>query len=167
MGIVHSPSTATHPHQETVMNRKLAGKVALVTGGSRGIGAAVARALADDGADIALSYVNSPEKAKALVRELQEKGVRAVALQADQANASQVTQLVRKVVDHFGHLDILVNNAGVFVTGPVGEVDAAQMDRQFAINVLGVAAAVREASKIMAKGGRIISIGSGAATSSP
>ena len=149
------------------MNRKLAGKVALVTGGSRGIGAAVARALAEDGADVALSYVNSPDKAKALVRELQGKGVRAVAFQADQAKASQVTQLVRKVVDHFGHLDILVNNAGVFVTGPVSEVDAAQMDRQFAINVLGVAAAVREASKVMAEGGRIISIGSGAATSSP
>ena len=96
------------------MNRKLAGKVALVTGGSRGIGAAVARALAEDGADVALSYVNSPDKAKALVRELQGKGVRAVAFQADQADASQVTQLVRKVVDHFGHLDILVNNAGVF-----------------------------------------------------
>src|SRR6059058_2624606 len=149
------------------MNRKLAGKVALVTGGSRGIGAAVARALAEDGADVALSYVNSPDKAKALVRELQGKGVRAIAFQADQANASQVTQLVRKVLDHFGHLDILVNNAGVFVTGPVGEVDAAQMDRQFAINVLGVAAAVREASKVMTEGGRIISIGSGAATSSP
>jgi 3-oxoacyl-[acyl-carrier protein] reductase len=149
------------------MNRKLAGKAALVTGGSRGIGAAVARALADEGADVALSYVNSPDKAKALVRELQGKGVRAVAFQADQANASQVTQLVRKVVDHFGHLDILVNNAGVFVTGPVSEVDAAQVDRQFAINVLGVAAAVREASKVMAEGGRIISIGSGAASSSP
>jgi 3-oxoacyl-[acyl-carrier protein] reductase len=117
------------------MNRKLAGKAALVTGGSRGIGAAIARALAEEGADVALSYVASPDKAKALVRELQGKGVRAVAFQADQANASQVTQLVRKVVDHFGHLDILVNNAGVFVTGVVGEVDAAQMDRQFAINV--------------------------------
>ena len=149
------------------MNRRLAGKIALITGGSRGIGAAVARALAEDGADVALSYVNSPDKAKALVRELQGKGVRAVAFQADQANATQVTQLVRKVVDHFGHLDILVNNAGVFVTGPVSEVDPAQMDRQFAINVGGVAAAVREASKVMAEGGRIISIGSGAATSSP
>ena len=77
-----------------------------------------------EGADVALSYVASPDKAKALVRELQGKGVRAVAFQADRANASQVTQLVRKVVDHFGHLDILVNNAGVFMTGPVSEVDA-------------------------------------------
>src|SRR5438046_9178180 len=154
-------------YQETVMNRKLAGKVARVPGGSRGIGAAVARGVAEDGADVGFSYVNSPDKTKALVRELQGKGVRAVAFQADQANTSQVTQLVRKVVDHFGHLDILVNNAGVFVTGAVGDVDAAQMDRQFAINVLGVAAAVREASKVMSEGGRIISIGSGDGTSSP
>ncbi len=142
------------------MNRKLTGKVALVTGGSRGIGAAIARSLADDGADVAISYVSSAEKAKALVRELQDKGVRAVAFQADQADARQVTQLVRKVADHFGHLDILVNNAGVFITGPVGEVDAATMDRQFAINVGGVNAAVREAAKLMTEGGRIISIGS-------
>jgi len=106
------------------MNKKLAGKVALVTGGSRGIGAAIARSLADDGADIAISYVSTPDKAKALVRELQEKGVRAVAFQADQAKPAEVAQLVRKVADHFGHLDILVNNAGVFITGPVGEVSA-------------------------------------------
>jgi len=149
------------------MNKKLVGKVALVTGGSRGIGAAVARALADDGADVAISYVSSADKAKALVRELQDKGVRAVAFEADQGDAKQVTQLVRKVAEHFGHLDILVNSAGVFVTGPVSEVDAGAMDRQFAINVGGVAAAVREASKVMGDGGRIISIGSGAATSSP
>jgi NAD(P)-dependent dehydrogenase (short-subunit alcohol dehydrogenase family) len=97
------------------MNRKLAGKVALVTGGSRGIGAAIARALADDGADVALSYMSSADKAKALVRELQGNGVRAVAFRADQADAGQVTELVHKVVEHFGHLDILVNNAGVFL----------------------------------------------------
>ena len=119
------------------MNRKLSGKVALVTGGSRGIGAAIARALADDGADVAIGYGSSMEKAKALVRELQDKGVRAVAFQADQAGAGQVTHLVRKVAEHFGHLDILVNGAGG-----------------------GVTAAVPEASKVMGEGGRIISIGS-------
>ena len=74
------------------MNKKLTGKAALVTGGSRGIGAAIARSLADDGADVAISYVSSPDKAKALVRELQEKGVRAVAFQADQAKTDEVTQ---------------------------------------------------------------------------
>jgi 3-oxoacyl-[acyl-carrier protein] reductase len=149
------------------MNKKLSGKVALVTGGSRGIGAAIARALADDGADVAISYASSADKAKALVRELQDKGVRAVAFQADQGDAKQVMQLVLKVAEHFGHLDILVNGAGVFVTGPVAEVDAAAMDRQFAINVGGVAAAVRAAARVMGEGGRIISIGSGAAISSP
>jgi 3-oxoacyl-[acyl-carrier protein] reductase len=149
------------------MNKKLTGKAALVTGGSRGIGAAIARSLAEDGADVAISYVSSPDKAKALVRELQEKGVRAVAFQADQAKTEEVANLVRKVAEHFGHLDILVNNAGVFITGPVGEVKEADVDRQFAINVGGVNAAVREAAKIMTEGGRIISIGSMGGTSSP
>ena len=149
------------------MNKKLNGKVALVTGGSRGIGAAIARSLADDGADVAISYVSSPEKAKALVRELQDKGVRALAFQADQAKPDEVGALVHKVAEHFGHLDILVNNAGVFVTGPVGEVKAEDVARQFAINVGGVNAAVREAAKVLPEGGRIISIGSMAAESSP
>jgi 3-oxoacyl-[acyl-carrier protein] reductase len=120
------------------MSKKLTGKVALITGGSRGIGAAIARSLADDGADIAISYVSASDKAKALVRELQEKGVRAVAFQTDQSKPAEVAGLVRKVVDHFGHLDILVNNAGVFITGPLGEVSADDVDKQFAINVGGV-----------------------------
>ena len=110
------------------MNKKLTGKAALVTGGSRGIGAAIARSLADDGADVAISYVSSPDKAKALVRELQDKGVRAVAFQADQAKPDEVAALVNKVAEHFGHLDILVNNAGVFITGPVGEVNDEDVD---------------------------------------
>ena len=149
------------------MNKKLTGKAALVTGGSRGIGAAIARSLADEGADVAISYMSSPDKARALVRELQEKGIRAVAFQADQAQADEVATLIRKVAEHFGHLDILVNNAGVFVTGSVGEVKAEDVARQFAVNVGGVNAAVREAAKIMQQGGRIISIGSMGGTSSP
>jgi 3-oxoacyl-[acyl-carrier protein] reductase len=149
------------------MNKKLTGRTALVTGGSRGIGAAIARSLAEDGADVAISYVASPDKAKALVRELQEKGVRAVAFQADQAKTDEVAGLVRKVAEHFGHLDILVNNAGVFITGPVGEVTDENVEKQFAINVGGVNAAVREAAKVMTEGGRIISIGSMAAETSP
>lgn len=145
----------------------LAGRVALVTGGSRGIGAAIARELAEDGARVAVSYVTSPDKANALVKELQGKGVKAAAFQADQADAAQVAELVRKTVAHFGRLDILVNNAGVFITGPVGEVTAEDVARQFAINVGGVNAAVREAAKVMNDGGRIISIGSMGGTSSP
>src|SRR5712692_9824785 len=124
------------------MAKRLAGKAALVTGGSRGIGAATARALAEDGADVAISYAASAEKAEAIVRELEGKGVRAAAFRADQADPVQVEGLVETVVARFGRLDILVNNAGVFVTGAVGDPssDFAGLDRQYAINVGGVVA---------------------------
>src|SRR5207253_4439998 len=101
------------------MTKKLAGKVALVTGGSRGIGAATARALADEGADVAISYAASTDKAEAVVRELEGKGVRAAAFKADQAGPAQVEGLVKAVAKRFGRLDILVNNAAVYVTGAV------------------------------------------------
>src|ERR1700751_2214800 len=101
------------------MTKKLTGKVALVTGGSRGIGAASARALADEGADVAISYVASPDKAEAVVKELRAKGVKAQAFKADQASADAVDHLVRDVAKQFGHLDILVNNAGVAAGSPV------------------------------------------------
>src|SRR2546428_5871355 len=151
------------------MAKRLAGKVALVTGGSRGIGAATARALAEDGADVAISYAASVDKAEAIVRELEGKGVRAVAFQADQGDAAQVHGLVKAVVRRFGRLDILVNNAGVFVTGEVGDAsnDVGKFDRQFAVNVGGVAAAVRAAATVMREGGRIISIGSAVGTRVP
>lgn len=148
------------------MSKKLTGKVALVTGGSRGIGAATARALADDGAEVAISYAASAGKAEAVVRELEGKGVRAAAFRADQADPAQLEGLVKAVVERFGHLDILVNNAGVAVTGAVDnpENDLAAFDRQFAINVGGVVAAIRAAAKVMGAGGRIISISSNVAT---
>src|SRR5690242_13294814 len=101
------------------MTKKLAGKVALVTGGSRGIGAAIARRLAEEGADVAISYAASAEKAAENLRALEEKGVRAVALKADQADPAQVAALVRQVVERLGRLDILVNSAGVAVGGAV------------------------------------------------
>ena len=144
------------------MAKKLAGKVALVTGGSRGIGAATARALADDGADVAISYVASAEKATAVVRELEAKGVRAAAFKADQADAGQVVGLVNAVAERFGRVDILVNNAGVFITGALGDpaADAAKLAHQLAVNVGGVAAAVGAAVRVMGEGGRIITIGS-------
>jgi 3-oxoacyl-[acyl-carrier protein] reductase len=144
------------------MSKKLAGKVALVTGGSRGIGAAIARALADDGADVAISYSASADKAKTVVNELLAKGVRAHAFKADQADAKAVDTLVKSVVERFGHLDILVNNAAVLVMGQVHDRanNLAELERQFAINVGGVAAAVRAAAPVMGDGGRIISIGS-------
>lgn len=145
------------------MTKKLSGKIALVTGGSRGIGAAIVRRLAHDGADVAFSYVSSPDKANDLVREVEALGVRAVAFAADQADPAAVARLVEGTVAHFGRLDILVNNAGVFVTGALGDptADTAALDRQFAINVGGVVAAVRAAAPHLSNGGRIVTIGSG------
>jgi 3-oxoacyl-[acyl-carrier protein] reductase len=149
--------------------QKLTGKVALITGGSRGIGAAIAKRLAKDGANVAISYVKSSTQAESLVGELEALGVRAAAFPADQADPIQVADLVKKVAAHFGHLDILVNNAGVLVTGEVGdpETDPVALDRQWAVNVGGVVTAVRTAVALMGEGGRIISIGSCAGTRSP
>jgi 3-oxoacyl-[acyl-carrier protein] reductase len=151
------------------MSRALQGKVALVTGGSRGIGAAIARRLAADGADVAISYVASADRAQAVTREIEASGVRAASFNADQADPTQVAALVKAVVEHFGHLDILVNSAGVFVGGPVGDpaTDVAVLDRQFAVNVGGVAAAVRAAAPHLKKSGRIITIGSNVGTRTP
>jgi 3-oxoacyl-[acyl-carrier protein] reductase len=150
--------------------KKLVGKVALVTGGSRGFGAEIARALAEEGADVAVSYVSSAEKAAAVVRDIEKKtgpGVRAAAFQADQGDPSRAEGLIKSVIARFGHLDILVNNAAVSWQGKTidsPEIDNAMMDRQWTINVTGVVANIRAAVKAMREGGRVISIGSGLAT---
>jgi 3-oxoacyl-[acyl-carrier protein] reductase len=148
------------------LTAKLTGKVALVTGGSRGIGAASARALADEGANVAISYVASADKAEAVVAELKAKGVQARAFKADQASSAEVDRLVQDVAKHFGRLDILVNNAGVVASAPVDDAnaDTKALDRQDAINVHGVVTAIRAASRLMGDGGRIVTIGSGIAT---
>lgn len=147
----------------------LSGKIALVTGGSRGIGAAIARALARDGADVAISYVASGARARDVVDGLRRQGVRAEAFQADQAHQHEVGNLIARVVDTFGRIDILVNNAGVLVTGPVHDRanNLEALERQFDVNVRGVAAAVRAAAPLMQEGGRIISIGSIAGETAP
>jgi NAD(P)-dependent dehydrogenase (short-subunit alcohol dehydrogenase family) len=162
----HIQTSSEFKQRRNPMTKSLTGKVALVTGGSRGIGAASARALADEGANIAISYVASADKAEAVVKELKAKGVEARAFKADQASASQVDQLVKDVAKHFGRLDILVNNAAVAVNGAVDDPnsDTAALDRQDAINVHGVVSAIRAASKLMGEGGRIVTIGSGIAT---
>jgi 3-oxoacyl-[acyl-carrier protein] reductase len=149
--------------------RPLTGKVALVTGGSRGIGAAIARALAADGADVAVSYANSADKAEAVAKELETKGVRARAFKADQADAKAVEALVQKVAKEFGRLDILVNNAGVFAGGAIHDAatDRNTIEHLFAVNVVGVSAGVRAAVNFMREGGRIITIGSVAGEMSP
>ena len=144
------------------MSKLLAGKVALVTGGSRGIGAAIARALAKDGADVAISYASSKDRVDAVVEELKGLGVRAKAFKADQGKTDEVGNLVAAVGAHFGRVDILVNNAGVLVLGEVHDRanNLDELDRMFDVNVRGVAAAVRAVAPLMADGGRIISIGS-------
>src|SRR5260370_523750 len=162
----HIQTSSEFKQRRNPMTKSLTGKVALVTGGSRGIGAASARALADEGANVAISYVASADKAEAVVKELKAKGVEARAFKADQASSSEVDQRVKDVAKHFGRLDILVNNAAVAVNGAVDDAnrDTAALDRQDAINVHGVITAIRAASRLMAEGGRIVTIGSGIAT---
>lgn len=143
------------------MTQSLKGKVALVTGASRGIGAAIALRLAAEGADVAFSYSRSAERAQAVLRGIKAYGVKGLAVAADQADGGAVAALVRTVHEHFGRLDILVNSAGVFSMGVVGDpaADTVALDRQQAINLNGVVAAVRAAVPLMADGGRIVSIG--------
>jgi 3-oxoacyl-[acyl-carrier protein] reductase len=138
----------------------LKGKVALVTGGSRGIGAATAKRLASDGADVAITYVSSPEKANAVVDEIKKLGRKAVAIQADSADASAVMAAVEKTAKELGGLDILVNNAGVFVAAAFDATSVADIDRLWNVNVRAPIVAIQAAVKHMKHGGRIITIGS-------
>jgi 3-oxoacyl-[acyl-carrier protein] reductase len=151
------------------MSKTLTGKVALVTGGSRGIGAAIARKLAAQGADVAISYSASADKANAVVKDIEAKGVRGAAFKADQANTKEVEGLVESVVKRFGRLDILVNNAGVFVGGAVQDRanNLVELEHLFAVNVGGVGTAVCASSGVIPDGGRIITIGSIAGDISP
>ncbi|MGC4851194.1 SDR family NAD(P)-dependent oxidoreductase [Micromonospora sp. DT15] len=142
---------------------KLDNKVAIVTGGSRGIGTAIALALADEGADVAISYVAAEDRAKAVVSDLEAKGVRAAAFRADQTDVTQATALIHQVVEQFGKLDILVNNVGIGGGGRIDEVDPdeAAIERQLTANYRSPAAAIREALPLLPDDGRIISISSG------
>ncbi|PUB20811.1 3-oxoacyl-[acyl-carrier protein] reductase [Promicromonospora sp. AC04] len=141
-------------------------KVALVTGGSRGIGEAIVRRLSADGAAVAFSYSSSSTAADVLVDELRAAGGTVSAYRADQGSPSDVEGLVRQAVDDFGQLDILVNNAGTAVFGSLThpDTDMDSLDRQLAVNVAGVIRTVRAVSKVISRGGRIVSIGSTAAS---
>ena len=145
---------------------KLDGKVAIVTGGSRGIGAASARALADEGADVAISYSSSADRARVVVADLEAMGVRAAAFQSDQADAAQAEGLIRSVAEKFGRLDILVNNAASGGGGLVDSesTDHAAIDRQLALNYTSVVAGIRAALPLLPEGGRIINVSSGVGT---
>ncbi len=142
------------------MSRKLEGKIALVTGGSRGIGAAIAKRLAADGASVAITYARDAGAASAVVKAIELDGGKAVAIQADAADVEAVRAAVEKTVAAFGRLDVLVNNAGTAIPKTFEETTIEEMDRMIDINVRGTLATTQAALKHMKSGGRIIMIGS-------
>ncbi|MFI9767746.1 SDR family oxidoreductase [Streptomyces sp. NPDC052415] len=141
-------------------NGTLDGKVALVTGGSRGIGAATAVALARAGADVAVTYVNGKEAASDVVRAVEALGRRGVALRADSSDAGEAAEAVTRTASELGGLDVLVNNAGVGVLGPLESLSPQDVDRVLAVNVRAVFLASQAAAALLPEGGRIITIGS-------
>lgn len=142
------------------MNRKLEGKIALITGGSRGIGAAIAKRLATDGAKVAITYAKGADAAASVVKEIERDGGKAIAIQADATDADAGKAAVEKTVATFGKLDVLVNNAGTAIPKPFEETTLEEMDRVLNINVRGVFVATQAALKHMKSGARIITIGS-------
>lgn len=142
---------------------QLQGKRALVTGGSRGIGAAIANALADNGADVAITYSRSSERAAEVVRQLEAKGRRALAIQADAADPAAVRRSVDEAATALGGIDILVNNAAIALYATIADVDLATIDELFAVNVRGSILASQAAIPHLTAGGRIVTIGSGGA----
>ncbi|WAU84163.1 SDR family oxidoreductase [Streptomyces sp. Qhu-G9] len=137
----------------------MTGTVALVTGGSRGIGAATAVRLAREGADVALTYVRDKDAADDVVGRIRALGRRALALRADSADADEASAAVERAAEGLGGLDVLVNNAGVGLLGPIESLSLADIDRVLAVNVRGVFLASRAAAARMGPGGRIITIG--------
>jgi 3-oxoacyl-[acyl-carrier protein] reductase len=139
---------------------KLDGKVALVTGASRGIGAAIAKRLAHEGADVAITYAKTADAAAAVVKDIEKSGRKAIAIQADEFDAAAVKAAVDKTVAVLGRLDILVNNAGIAIPKKFEETSIEDIDHVIAINVRGTMVATQAALKHLKKDGRIINIGS-------
>src|SRR5246500_2917011 len=144
----------------TTRERPLAGKVALITGGSRGIGAAIARRLAADGASVAVTYSKGTDAASSVVKEIERGGGKAIAIQADAGDADAVRNAVERTVTTLGRLDVLVNNAGTGIPAPVEETTLEDFDRVFAVNVRGLFVATQAALKHLKRGGGIIMMGS-------
>src|SRR6266850_1259837 len=142
------------------MSKTLEGKSALITGGSRGIGAAIAKRLAADGANVAITYTKGAEAAATVVKGIERAGGRAIAIQADAADADATKAAVEQTVAAFGQLDVLVNNAGTAIPKSFEETTLEELDRLIDVNVRGTLVATQAALKHMKSGGRIIMIGS-------
>jgi len=138
----------------------LAGKRALVTGGSRGIGAAIALALAENGADVAISFERAADRARDIVAQIEAKGRRGIAIQADGGDPEAVERLVCETADYMGGLDILVNNAGVFRHGTIAELSLEDIDTLLNVNIRGTVLTTQAAIPHLKDGGRIVTIGS-------
>ncbi|NGM82144.1 SDR family oxidoreductase [Paenibacillus sp. 7124] len=138
------------------MEKNLAGKVALVTGASRGIGQTIAEELAAHGAKVVVNYASSPAKAEEVVAGIKQSGGEAVAIQADISKVAEVESLFKKTLDAYGQVDILVNNAGIMITKPLVNTTEEDFDKQFAINVKGTFFAIQQAALHMKENGRII-----------
>ncbi len=148
--------------------KKLANKVAVVTGASKGIGAGIARSLAAEGAAVVVNYASSKEDADRVVGEITERGGKAIAVQADVSKAPEVRRLFAETKKAYGRLDVLVNNAGVYEFAPLEGITEEQFHRQFDTNVLGVLLSAREAVRLFGpEGGSIINIGSNASRLTP
>ena len=152
-------STASQSHS-SLSSAALSGQVAFIQGGSRCIGAAIARRLAAGGASVALTYANSPDRAAEVVAAIEAKGGRALAIRADSADADAVKAAVARAAEAYGRIDILVNNAVVLALGDVAEFSLEDFDRTLAVNVRSVFVATQAAVKHMSEGGRVINIGS-------
>ena len=138
------------------MSSTLAGKVAIVTGASRGIGQAIAETLATNGAKVVVNYAHNKEFAENIVEHIKESGGQALAVQADVSKIADLQKLFQATTEQFGQIDILVNNAGIMTNGPLGEMTEELFDREFAINVKGTYFACQLAANQMPQGGRII-----------
>ncbi len=142
------------------MSQTLEGKIALVTGGSRGIGAAIAKRLAADGANVAITYTKGADAAASVVKEIERGGRKAIAIQADATDAGAVEAAVERTVATFGQLDVLVNNAGTAIPKTFEETTLEELNRLIDVNIRGTLVATQAALKHMKSGGRIIMIGS-------
>ena len=143
--------------------RSFAGKIALVTGGSRGIGEGIVRRLASDGAAVAFTWFNSEEKASRLANEIDAAGGKALPIKANSASAEDIRATVNQVVKEWGEIDIFVNNAGIMIRGTVDNYRLEDFDRMLAVNVRAAFVGIQAASQAMKDGGRIILIGSNTA----